>query len=79
MNSTLVIGKSKLDVAIESGDLKLTQPQLMRWVQSATEAIAAYYGRYPVPHAHLRIIPAGGSGIRHGQTFGFDGGLIKTT
>lgn len=77
MNSTLVIGSSKLGIAIESGDLQLTQPQLMHWVQSAADAVATYYGRFPVPHAHLRIIPAGGSGIRHGQTFGFDGGLIK--
>src|ERR1700758_2135715 len=77
MNSTLVISGSKLDVSIESGELKLSQPQLLHWVQSAADAIAMYYGRYPVPHAHLRIIPAGGSGIRHGQTFGFDGGLIK--
>ena len=77
MNSTLVISGSKLDVSIESGELKLSQPQLLHWVQSAADAIAMYYGRYPVPHAHLHIIPAGGSGIRHGQTFGFGGGLIK--
>ena len=75
--STIVIGNSKLDVTIESGDLKLTQAQLMHWVQAAADAVATYYGRYPVPHAHLHIIPAGGSGIRHGQTFGFEGGLIK--
>jgi hypothetical protein len=77
MNSTLVISGSKLDVSIESGGLKLSQAQLLHWVQAAADAIATYYGRYPVPHAHLRIIPVGGSGIRHGQTFGFDGGLIK--
>jgi len=77
MNSTLVISGSKLDVTIESGGLRLSQPQLLHWVQSAADAIATYYGRYPVPHAHLRIIPTGRSGIRHGQTFGLDGGLIK--
>lgn len=77
VTSTLVIGNSKLDVTTESGNLQPTQPQLMHWVQAAADAVATYYGRYPVPHAHLRIIPAGGSGIRHGQTFGFDGGLIK--
>src|ERR1051326_1837325 len=77
MNSTLVIGNSKLDVTIESGNLKLSQPELMHWVQSAADAIATYYGRYPLPHPHLRIMPVGGSGVRHGQTFGFNGGLIK--
>jgi hypothetical protein len=50
---------------------------LLHWVQTAAEAVATYYGRYPVPHILLRIIPIEGRGVRHGQTFGFDGGLIK--
>ena len=77
MTSTLVIGGSKIDVVVEAGNLKLTQTQLLHWVQNAAEAVAAYYGRYPVPHVLLRIIPSSGHGIRHGQTFGYDGGLIK--
>jgi hypothetical protein len=77
MNSTLLIGGSKIDVTIEPGDMKLTQPELLHWVQSAAEAVATYYGRYPVPHVTLRIIPVDGHGVRHGQTWGFSGGLIK--
>ena len=77
MTSTLLIGGSKIDVVIESGDLSLKQPELLRWVQNAGEAVATYYGRYPVPHVLLRIIPTGGNGVGHGQTFGYDGGLIK--
>jgi hypothetical protein len=77
MTSTLLIGGSKIDVTIESGKLTLSQADLVQWVKSAAEAVAAYYGRYPVPHVQIRIIPVDGSGIRHGQTFGYDGGLIK--
>jgi hypothetical protein len=77
MTSTLVIGGSRIDVTIEAGKLKVTQAELMHWVQSAAEAIATYYGRYPVPHVAIRIIPIDGNGIRHGQTFGYDGGFIK--
>jgi len=77
MTSTLLFGGSKIDVTIEAGELKLTHSELLHWVQSAAEAVAAYYGRYPVPHIQVRIIPVDGSGIRHGQTFGYDGGLIK--
>jgi hypothetical protein len=77
MTSTLFIGGSKLDVTIESGELKVSQAELMHWVKSAAEAVASYYGRYPLPHVQLRIIPVDGSGVRHGQTFGYDGGLIK--
>ena len=77
VTSTLIIGGSKVDVSIESGELNLPQAELMHWVQSAAEAVATYYGRYPVPRVKLAIIPTGGSGVRHGQTFGYDGGLIK--
>jgi hypothetical protein len=77
MTSTLLIGGSKIDVTIESGELKVSQAELLHWVQSAAEAVATYYGRYPVPRVQLHIIPVGGSGVRHGQTFGYGGGLIK--
>src|SRR6266481_3271564 len=77
LTSTLLIGGSKLDVTIESGNLKVSHAELLHWVQSAAEAVATYYGRYPVPHVQVRIIPVDDSGVRHGQTFGYDGGLIK--
>ena len=77
MTSTLLIGGSKIDVSIEAGQMKLTHAELLHWVQSAAEAVAAYYGRYPVPRVQIRIIPVDGTGVRHGQTFGYDGGLVK--
>jgi hypothetical protein len=77
MTSTLLIGGSKIHVTIESGEMKLSQTELLHWVQSAAEAVATYYGRYPVPRVQVRIIPVDGSGVRRGQTFGYDGGLIK--
>jgi hypothetical protein len=77
MTSTLLIGGSRIDVTIESGNFKVSQADLIRWVQSAGEAIATYYGRYPLPHVAIRIIPFAGTGVRHGQTFGYDGGFIK--
>src|SRR6202163_578271 len=77
VTSTLVIGGSKIDLTIEAGKLKLSQDELLHWVRSAAEAVATYYGRDPVPRAQIHIIPVDGSGVRHGQTFGYDGGLIK--
>lgn len=77
MTSTMVIGNSRIDVEIGDGKMQLSQAQLMHWVELAGKAVATYYGRYPVPRLDLRIIPVDGSGVRHGQTFGYDGGLIK--
>jgi hypothetical protein len=77
VTSTLLIGQSKIDVSIDSGEMKLTHAELVYWVQTAAKAVATYYGRYPVPHVQVRIIPVDASGVRHGQTFGYGGGLIK--
>jgi hypothetical protein len=77
VTSTLLIGGSKIDVTIESGEMRLSHAELLHWVQTAAEAVATYYGRYPVPHVRVEIIPVDGSGVRNGQTFGYDGGLIK--
>src|SRR5580700_3641001 len=78
MTSTLIIGGSRIDVTIESGEWKLSQAELIHWVQLAGEAVATYYGHSPVPHLVIRITPFDGRGVRHGTTWGRDGGgLIK--
>jgi hypothetical protein len=77
MTSTLLIQGSRIDVTIESGDLKVSQAQLLQWVKSAGEAVATYYGKYPVPHVSLQISPSSGNGVGHGMTWGRGGGLIK--
>jgi hypothetical protein len=78
MTSTLIIGGSRIDLTIESADWKISHTDLMHWVQMAGEAVATYYGRYPVPHLELRISSFEGHGVQHGMTWGRDGGgLIK--
>jgi hypothetical protein len=78
MTSTLIISGSRIDVTIEGVESKLSQADLVHWVQLAGEAVATYYGRYPVPHLVIRISPFDGRGVKHGMTWGRDGGgLIK--
>jgi len=76
MTSTFVIGGARIDVTIDAGKLDVPQAELMCWVKSAGESVAAYYRRFPVPRLTLRISSFEGVGVRHGQTFGRDGGLI---
>lgn len=41
-------------------------------------AVSTYYGRFPVPHARVRVVPMEGEeGIFHGTTFGENGGLTR--
>src|SRR5262249_41844580 len=55
MTSTIVIGSSRIDVVFDAASWKLTQPQLLHWVQNAAEAVTTYYGRYPRPHVRIHI------------------------
>ena len=78
MTSTIIVGNSRIDVAVEKGDLQASKEDLMRWVRSAAESVSGYYGRFPVPHVLIRIIPTDGRGVRGGRTFGReDGGFIS--
>lgn len=76
MTSTFVIGGARIDVTIDAGKLDFPQTEVMRWVKFAAESVTAYYRRFPVPRLVLRIASFEGTGVRHGQTFGRDGGLI---
>jgi hypothetical protein len=78
MNSTYLVGQSRIDVHIDSGQLAVSNQDLMQWVHWASESVTTYYGRYPVPNLDLSIIPSHGNGVRGGKTFGEkDGGRIR--
>ena len=68
-NFTVQAGSSRIATTVSGDFPKLSQEQLMDWVQNAATAIIAYYGRYPVPHVDLRIRSFDGAGVRGGQTF----------
>jgi hypothetical protein len=76
MTSTILIGNSRIDVAIEDGQLNASKEDVMKWVQWSAEAVAGYYGRFPLPHIALRIVPTSGAGVRGGRTWGDHGGHI---
>lgn len=77
MTSTIVIGSSRIDVTFDAANWALPQPQLLHWVQTAAEAVAAYYGHFPRPHIRLHVLPSSGHGVRGGMTWGRDGGVIR--
>jgi hypothetical protein len=77
VTSTVMVGNSRIDVTINTEDAALAQPDVIKWVQNAAESVTAYYGRFPVPHLTLRVIAFDGDGVKHGTTWGRDGGLIR--
>src|ERR1700738_4380165 len=77
MTSTLIVGGSHIDINVDNGKLNVPQADVIAWIQAAAESVAVYYGRFPVPHLTLRVMPFSGHGVRHGMTFGMHGGFIK--
>lgn len=78
MNSSYLVGNARIAVQVEQGPLRVSNQDLMQWVRWASDSVATYYGRYPVPNVRLLIIPSAGEGVRGGTTFGEkEGGFIR--
>jgi len=52
MTSTLLISGSKIDVTIESGEMKVSQAELIQWVKIGPTAVATYYALSGAPCAN---------------------------
>ena len=76
MTSSLLIGNARIDIRIESSNLRMPAKDIFRWVKSAAESVAAYYGRFPIPQVLIRITPFKGRGVHSGMTFGHQGARI---
>jgi hypothetical protein len=74
MNSTILVGNSRIDVHIDKGSMQLSNQDLMKWVGWASDSVSTYYGRFPVPTVALHIVPTDGRGVRGGKTFGAKNG-----
>jgi hypothetical protein len=74
----LTVGGAPIDVSFEGSAFDLGQPELVRWVKRAAEAVTAYFGRYPVPSARIRVtVDAKGEEVSEGKSSGDKGVLCK--
>jgi hypothetical protein len=72
--------RGNLDIHLDSGHRDLSDPELFKWISDAAQAVARYYGAFPVPRARLRVaFAAGRRGVRNGRSFGDDGALTTIT
>jgi len=76
MTSSLLIGNARIDIRIENSTLRIPAKDIFRWVKSAAESVAAYYGRFPILYVLIRITPFEGRGVHNGMTFGDRRGRI---
>jgi hypothetical protein len=70
----LNVGGATLQVDFAQGDLDLSDDVILKRIETAARAVATYYGKFPVPRAHLFIVPAAGRDGVEGTTWGDVGG-----
>ncbi len=74
---SLRIGESELEVQFAPGFEVDVRQAALAWVQRSAQAVAAYFGRFPVQRAELLLQPVEGTGVRGGVTFGMPSLLIR--
>ncbi len=73
----LQIGGGQIEVAFSSSPSATQRKLVLDWVSLAAHALTVYYERFPADHVLIRVRFFGGRGVRAGQTFGWNGALIK--
>jgi hypothetical protein len=51
-------------------DFEVSRRDLIAWVRDSARATTAYFGRFPVPYAHLVFEPTGGAEVAMGRAVG---------
>lgn len=72
-------GGADIEVSFESEHFDLSQDVLLGWVRWSARAVSAYYGKFPVPRARIRIFAGGGDGVSNGTSNGDDGAWCRIT
>lgn len=78
-HTTLTVRGGTLDVTLPDQPSQPSAADLLAWVKDAANAVTAYYGHFPVPHATLKIQSDDRHGVHHGTTWGMHGGFIRIT
>jgi len=74
----MMISGSVIDVEFAPGALETPIAAVHHWIAASACAVTTYYGRFPVKHLHLLIVPVEGQeGVLNGRTTGYDGASTK--
>ena len=77
MDPPLEIGRGRIDLVFAAEPDERLHKLVREWVQSCAHAVTVYYGTFPVDRVLIRVRLFEGRGVRSGQTFGYDGALIR--
>jgi hypothetical protein len=66
---TLQVGGSDIELQFAPGFTEAQRERLVPWVRRAASAVAGWFGRFPVPHVELLLLPIEGDGVLGGVSF----------
>src|SRR6202030_4753525 len=75
----LEVGKASIDVSFDSDPFDLAQAALLDWVMQSARAATAYFGRFPVTHAQVRLLQSPGARVSTAVSFGEPGARCRIT
>ena len=67
------VGGAKLDVDIGSVQSELGKTVLLDWITRSAKAATAYFGKFPVAHARIRVTVSDRGRVSNGMSFGAGG------
>ncbi len=74
---TLSVLRSRLELQFAPGFSPSLQAAARAWVRTSADAVARYFGRFPVSKVELLMVPEDGGGIRGGVTYSEPSLLIR--
>jgi hypothetical protein len=75
----LEVGEASIDVSFDSGQFDIDRATLFDWVMQSARATTAYFGRFPVTHARVRLLQSPGARVSNGVSFGEAGARCRIT
>jgi hypothetical protein len=72
---TVAVGDRTVQIGLGPGRTPAQTAATVAWIQSSAEAVRRYAGRFPIDHALVLVLPAGGKEI-NGRTMGSGGATV---
>ena len=77
--SHLEVGEASIDVSFDSDQFDIDRAALSDWVMQSAQATTAYFGRFPVTHAQVRLLQSPSARVSNGVSFGEPGARCRIT
>jgi hypothetical protein len=76
-HTRLSLGGGQIDVVFADGAAGLDRGHVTNWILTSAQAVATYFGRFPVVHVGVLVIADDNAQIGSGATYGYNGSAIR--